>query len=330
MRKKVVIFCNELGTIKNNNSASGPSIVAYNLFKALKKYSNLDFLFICKNFKIKESTNKIIKFNERYINKNFLNSFDFIHILSGKEEAIKISKLGFLCIIGTNVVFDICNPNNLSKQEKIKYKNIIDIENKICQTRWKYILVQHVDMIDIYLQKFKFNNKYDFKYFPCGIDTNIFYNLRKKFNQNNVIMWIGPGKKKGYDLFIKIKDILKNKFNFICKNHNYNYHEHIKDLEKTDIFLSLSRYETQGLATMEAMSCGIPVICAKFTSSLKPIFQNSVLLVERDTNKIIEKIEKISRDEKLYLKYHQKSLDFIKNFTLKKMSENYENILLGK
>ena len=41
---------------------------------------------------------------------------------------------------------------------------------------------------------------------------------------------------------------------------------------------------------MEAMSCGIPVICAKFTSSLKPIFQNSVLLVERDTNKIIEKL----------------------------------------
>lgn len=332
---KIAIFSGSFGICRSNESASGPLIVCWNLTKALNKHmsDHINFIHHSRNLpqNKKYLEKNVIQYNEsKHINKKYLDQFDVIHIISDKEIAIKIKKLNLnkKLILGTNVVFDVCNPENLSDLEYKKYEKIIKDERFIEKQIWPYVLVPSKIVLDLFKRRFNKNNK--IIDFPCGVDTDLF-NSKNEDLSNKTIMWIGPGEHKGESLLQPIQNILKKyNFNWILKGKNgsFSYMSNIQDFKKTNLFLSLSKFETQGLATMEAMACGLPIIWTDYQSMNNPIFKEYVYRVERNPYKIADAIIKIFTDKNLYKQFSIRSKQFIyQNYTLKHTAIKYLNLI---
>lgn len=152
-----------------------------------------------------------------------------------------------------------------------------------------------------------------------------FQYLIKAFNKldnNNWKLYIvgdGPYKKELIRLSKKNKNII---FTSWLDNSKEQYK---KIINKSKIFCSLSSFESQGIALIEAMSTGCAIICSSI-----PVFKDSVSInngffVKReDINEIMNKLNTLINDKNLVSKFSKNSrIKYEKNFKYKNIIKNY-------
>lgn len=82
-----------------------------------------------------------------------------------------------------------------------------------------------------------------------------------------------------------------------------------------DLFIFPSLYEGFGLPPLEAMACGVPVVCSN-TSSLPEVVGNAALTVDPyDIQQWIRAVRRALSDEQLKLEMREKGLERVKRFT---------------
>jgi glycosyltransferase involved in cell wall biosynthesis len=135
-------------------------------------------------------------------------------------------------------------------------------------------------------------------YTPLGVDTSLFKPRRR--NSKFTVVFTGARFGKGADMLSRIipmvlrkapdtkfvlarasatRDFLTKYFALLkdtFKNNVETYdflpqEEFTKLLSTSHVFLFLSRYESFGLAALEALSCGVPVVCFKIAGVPKDV-----------------------------------------------------------
>jgi len=148
------------------------------------------------------------------------------------------------------------------------------------------------------------------------IFCDVVENLAKTFDIH--ILLTGPA--RGY-----VKKRLK-KAN-ISYTHKYlkNYQDIVKYYQSLDLYLVTSRVEGGPKAIIEAMACGIPLVSTKIGMAPEVIKHNfnGLLADIEDVKKIIEFASEILKNKKLKKKFIKNSLQTVKKYSLKKISDEY-------
>lgn len=92
------------------------------------------------------------------------------------------------------------------------------------------------------------------------------------------------------------------------------------------IFIYLSLYEGFGLPVLEAMSCGVPVICSNTSCFPEVIGDLDVLVSPLDIKQIKEKIELLISNKDYYKTIAQESYKRAGHFSWKKSAQEYYNV----
>jgi len=104
------------------------------------------------------------------------------------------------------------------------------------------------------------------------------------------------------------------------------------DLKKlyrvSNIFISASEVELQGLSIMEAMACGLPVIAAKSMAIPELVKDgvNGYLFEPGNEEDAAEKILRLAFDKELQAKMSEKSLELIKKHDIERTLNQFEEI----
>ena len=138
---------------------------------------------------------------------------------------------------------------------------------------------------------------------------------------------IGEGNERRYLEKLVKKLGLSNKVSF---NGKLSRKEVIQELQKSDIYILLSKNETFGLSYLEAMSAG-NIVIAKKNDGIDGILQNgqNAFLINADKYELKQCLEKINSLKETEIEIIRKrSLDTIKELSSSKAAENYlRNIL---
>ncbi len=227
------------------------------------------------------------------------------------------------------------------------------------------ILSTSNNMADKYIEIYK--NKERPLITPFGVDLNIF----KQLNHNNESSIINIGIVKKLEYIYGI-DILLKAFHLLCHmNINKEVKLHIvgfgsmdnelkqlakrlkiddkvifygliqndklpEFLTKLDIFVVPSRFESFGVAAVEAQACGLPVIVSN-VGGLPEVVENNVtgLVVENENIELFaESMKTLIQDEKLRKQFSKNAIDRVKKYydwekNLDLMIEIYERILIN-
>jgi len=166
----------------------------------------------------------------------------------------------------------------------------------------------------------KFGIKID-KFILNGVDTSS-YNLKYRNNFKSkkllrTIIWVGkPTFAKGFDMLMDLMKIAPKDLSFyivfgntsqnysmkLIKNKNIRYYQNLSQekminlYNKSDVCLSTSRYESFGLAPLEAMACGTPVVVPKNVPSFGEYVRDGMDgFIYNDLNQVIEDIYKVEK-----------------------------------
>ena len=265
-----------------------------------------------------------------------------VNVVNDISISLNVSKMTDKIILGPNVVFSYpcININKkISKFPQLKEK--ILLEENICNQKYDTILICNDDLLNLYETRMKYYNR--IISFPYGVNTELFKpnnNIDRIF-----ITSIVPSNQKGLALLTKAKKLLplelQSKWTFYDNDNKYEHgsKRHIEILQTTKIFVSGSAYETQGLATFEALSCGCPIIICSYTykkdnddkiSTLDPIYFNKSMsiITERDPKQISESIINLYNNTDMVKEMSKNSRNYIvNNFSLETMSKQYDRII---
>jgi glycosyltransferase involved in cell wall biosynthesis len=124
-----------------------------------------------------------------------------------------------------------------------------------------------------------------------GTDLFIDVALRLKNNNNYKFVWLGQFSKSGYSIWIKqtLAKLRLSNIEFISPTTQYHYYTEINN---ADLYFSSSREESLGLAMMEALYLGLPVVALNSGGpSLFIDASNGLLINSFDENVISSSIE---------------------------------------
>ena len=202
-----------------------------------------------------------------------------------------------------------------------------------------------------YLVRESFLGKYEVKVIPNGINLEIFKptesDFKEKHNLTDKKIILGAAtawsESKGISLFSEIAEKVDDSYKVvlvgITDEMRKKLSEKILSVPKTnsieemaefytasDVFLNISRAETMGLTTVEAMACGTPVVTSNLTAVPEVVREEGGVVAEnltaedivRDVEKVLsEKFENTRKNAEEYEKNNQ----FMKYLAL------YEEIL---
>lgn len=184
-----------------------------------------------------------------------------------------------------------------------------------------------------------------------AIDLNRFQKLTKPVNSNHLIMIGSLIDLKGQELAIRTVDELNkrnipiklalvgdgpnaNKLKELTKNLDIeslveftgyvDFPE--KHLQNSLIYLHTSYSEAFGLVLIEAMACGLPVVCTdgKGNRDLIQDGENGFMIKNRNPMQLADKIQYLLENEGEYIRLSQNAHNYAQNFGMK----NYTNLLL--
>lgn len=158
-----------------------------------------------------------------------------------------------------------------------------------------------------------------------GIDV-LLYSL-KILNINTSLTIVGSGNKEIKRLKEIIK-ILKIRIpvHFVGKKTQRELPDYYNS---ADIVVIPSQYESFGIAVLEAMACGVPVITTD-VSGISTLFDEDHPLITSASNPILlsEKIEYLLTDKEEYLKLKKEVLNKAKNLSWDTVAEKFEKIMV--
>lgn len=98
-----------------------------------------------------------------------------------------------------------------------------------------------------------------------------------------------------------------------------------------DVFVTLSEFETQGMSTVEAMACGLPVVGAKAQATTEVIGGVGVLVHNRRPAESAQQICALFKDEASFLACQKKGVERAREYTIEQSTTGlltaYEEIL---
>ncbi len=139
-----------------------------------------------------------------------------------------------------------------------------------------------------------------------------------------VILGQGPEEKNlrllsrrlGIEKFVDFLGFQKNPYKFIAKS---------------DLFVLPSLWEGFGLAVIEAMACGIPVITTNCKGGIKEIFstpEEGCLVPPADSESLYKSILKLLTDKQLYQQMKEKGRKRAQEFRVDKIVREYEEFFM--
>lgn len=140
-----------------------------------------------------------------------------------------------------------------------------------------------------------------------------------KKDENIILLHLDGIKNKSYS-----NKLIENKHYFILNNLDY---KEIPNIYKiSDVFFFPSIYEGYGLPLVEAMKCGLPIVCSD-NSSIPEIVDNAALSSQHDdVNFFIENIYGILKNDLKKKEYIGKSINRSNYFSLEKHNQEVLNI----
>jgi len=137
-----------------------------------------------------------------------------------------------------------------------------------------------------------------------------------------VIIGDGELREELFDLRKKLS--LKNKVTFVGE---ISWHEAMQVIKASDIFVFPSIYESMGLAMVEAMQLGLPVIASNIPA-LRETAGDAALYIEPDNPMdIVNAVNRIRNNQQLAEKMSQRSKQVAARFNVKDMVESYERLI---
>lgn len=135
---------------------------------------------------------------------------------------------------------------------------------------------------------------------------------------------IGDGELKEELLDLQKKLSLKNQVTFVGE---INWHEAMHIIRASDIFIFPSIYESMGLAMVEAMQLGLPVIASNIPA-LRETAGNAALYIEPDNpTDIVNAVNRIKNNQQLAEKMSQRSKQVAESFNVNDMVKSYERLI---
>jgi N-acetyl-alpha-D-glucosaminyl L-malate synthase BshA len=149
----------------------------------------------------------------------------------------------------------------------------------------------------------------------------IFYNIQKEIPAKLMMVGDGPEKEKAEYLCQEL-GILDKVIFFGNSN------EIDKILCLTDLFLLPSETESFGLAALEAMACGVPVISSNSGGLPEVNFDgiSGYLSTVGDTEEMAQNALKILKDDSVLSKFKVNALEIAKKFDIKNILPLYEDL----
>lgn len=236
------------------------------------------------------------------------------------------------------------------------YYNLLFESADVITANTKY-LADKIEQLDCPLEKLKI--------VPVGVDTEFFNSLNRKEKTNPILKLINVGRldpvkghkylieivnqiiKKGVDVHLDIIGDGDERSNLEQLIQKYNLSENIKLVGKktqseikemylnSDLYVFAAvplpdgRRETQGLATLEAQACGLPVI-AYDSGGVKYTIDNSVtgfLFDEFEIDKVVEKLLFLNENRTVIQEMSINCYKFVEeNYSQKVINEKWSSI----
>lgn len=191
-----------------------------------------------------------------------------------------------------------------------------------------------------------------------GVDTSVYRHstekrslFRKEYNLNNTtVLCVGmPVKRKGFFDFIEMSKTVKEStflwvgrrgFPLFQPNYNFNIGNlvmpgYIEDIigaySGGDIFCFPSYYEGEGIAILEALSCGLPVVVRDLPTYEGRLIDNENCLKARTNKEFVDKIYYLINHPEERKRIAQNGLKTVENLdikeTAKSLYDTYKNLV---
>ncbi len=257
------------------------------------------------------------KLNKKVI--NYVHSLDW-------ELFSKATNLSFLENFFKTIVkslYNKCDITIVPSLETLKELNKIDITTKIKIVEigldTKKFKIANKEKAK---QKLKLKNKIVIIYVGRISKEKDLFTLKKAFKilkkefSNLYLILIGDGDKK------EIEELKDKDVKILSTKNVASY------LNAADIYVLPSLTETSSLSTLEAMGCGLPVVCTKvgyIQSYLKNNY-NGFLFEKHNTNNLVEILRRLIKNKNLRLKIGRNARKTVERFSWEKTALNLKNI----
>ncbi|EDL65257.1 glycosyltransferase [Bacillus sp. SG-1] len=139
-----------------------------------------------------------------------------------------------------------------------------------------------------------------------------------KFTSNVHLLVAGDGKRKGELESLAINSGVSSRVHFLGERQD------IPELMKmASIYIQPSKWEGFGLAVLEAMTSGLPVIASDIPGLREVVGSSGLLFDPENVQDLVKKIEDLLNDPGLIKELRLKSIERSKEFSVEKTAEQY-------
>lgn len=177
---------------------------------------------------------------------------------------------------------------------------------------------------------------------PQGVDAEFFKPLGNQADKDNSVLFVGRGSiAKGFDILIQAADLIKTNIIAVAPHisrlykriaekkrkltlitSKLDHSELVKLYQKATVFIMPSLSETGPLVTLEAMGCGLPIVCtSEGGGDFVENDVNGFVVPNRDAAALAEKVNYILDNKDIAQRFGEESRKRAENFSIRNTVE---------